>query len=226
MKKMLSLACAFLMGLSCTAVSANAENKDFVALNDGLTLVVTNVENDDYLMLAYSSVYYENGVNDGFFGDIRYYSPSEKFEVGDILIPVGNYDVVETRVGKIVFSPKEDDEEVEGGFYQKIGTCAELGLEVPESDEEAVDFWRTYYLHSEKTAVPLDDKTVLAKGDASGSGSVDIIDVIIANRAIQGIDTLTDEQLEAIDLNKNGKPDSDDAVTLLKYIVGLIDSLD
>ena len=62
-------------------------------------------------------------------------------------------------------------------------------------------------------------------GDADGSGEIDILDVITLNKAMMGKDALTDTQLKAIDFNGNGKPDSDEALMLLKYIVGLIDTL-
>ena len=68
-------------------------------------------------------------------------------------------------------------------------------------------------------------KTELLKGDADGSGEVDILDVITVNKAIMGKENLTGDGLKAIDFNENGKPDSDEAMTLLKYIVGLIENL-
>lgn len=63
------------------------------------------------------------------------------------------------------------------------------------------------------------------KGDATGDGEVDILDVITVNKAILGKEIISQEQLEAIDFNDNGKPDSDESLTLLKYIVGLIENL-
>ncbi len=62
----------------------------------------------------------------------------------------------------------------------------------------------------------------LKQGDASGDGEVDILDVITINKAILGKENLSENGLKAIDFNGNGKPDSDEALTLLKYIVGLI----
>ncbi|MBR7084715.1 MAG: dockerin type I repeat-containing protein, partial [Oscillospiraceae bacterium] len=59
-------------------------------------------------------------------------------------------------------------------------------------------------------------------GDADGSGKVDIVDAIVLNKAILGKETLTENGLKAIDFNGNGKPDAEEAQTLLKYIVGLI----
>ena len=60
------------------------------------------------------------------------------------------------------------------------------------------------------------------QGDATGDGEVDILDVITVNKAFMGKETLTEVQLKAIDFNGNGKPDSDEALTILKYIVGMI----
>ncbi|MBR4319537.1 MAG: leucine-rich repeat protein [Oscillospiraceae bacterium] len=64
----------------------------------------------------------------------------------------------------------------------------------------------------------------LKAGDADSSGEVDILDIISLNKAVMGTETLTPEQLRAIDFNNNGKPDADEALTLLKYVVGLISS--
>ena len=52
---------------------------------------------------------------------------------------------------------------------------------------------------------------------------VDILDVITINKAIMGKENLSASGLKAIDFNHNSKPDADEALTLLKYIVGLIE---
>ncbi len=62
----------------------------------------------------------------------------------------------------------------------------------------------------------------LKQGDADGNGEIDILDVITINKAILGKENLSENGLKAIDFNGNGKPDSDEALTLLKYIVGII----
>jgi len=64
------------------------------------------------------------------------------------------------------------------------------------------------------------------QGDASGDGKVDVLDVITINKAAMGKETLSPEQLKAIDFNQNSKPDSEEALMLLKYIVGLITSFE
>ena len=50
------------------------------------------------------------------------------------------------------------------------------------------------------------------------------MDVITVNKAILGKEKLTDEQLKAVDFNGNGKPESSEALMIMKYIVGLITS--
>lgn len=62
-------------------------------------------------------------------------------------------------------------------------------------------------------------------GDATGEGDINILDVITVNKAVMGKENLTDAQLKAVDFNANGKPDSEEALTILKYIVGLVTSL-
>lgn len=66
--------------------------------------------------------------------------------------------------------------------------------------------------------------TALKAGDADSSGEVDILDIISLNKAVMGKENLTEEQLKAVDFNHNGKPDPNEALTLLKYVVGLISS--
>ena len=59
-------------------------------------------------------------------------------------------------------------------------------------------------------------------GDADLSGSVDILDVITINKAVLGKENLEGQGLINADINKDGKPDSSDALNVMKAIVGLI----
>ncbi|MBR4319255.1 MAG: dockerin type I repeat-containing protein [Oscillospiraceae bacterium] len=63
--------------------------------------------------------------------------------------------------------------------------------------------------------------TDFMKGDVSGDADVNILDVISINKAVLGKETLSQEQNQAADLDGNGKVDANDALLLLKYIVGL-----
>jgi len=73
--------------------------------------------------------------------------------------------------------------------------------------------------------VPIGEAQPALAGDADLSGKVNILDVITLNRAILGKETLTENQIKAIDFNQNGKPDSEESLMILKYITGLIDIL-
>ncbi|MBE6875737.1 MAG: hypothetical protein E7496_03285 [Ruminococcus sp.] len=61
-------------------------------------------------------------------------------------------------------------------------------------------------------------------GDVDGNGTIDILDVITVNRALLGKEFLTETQVQAVDFNGNGKPDADETLTIMRYIVGLITS--
>ena len=62
---------------------------------------------------------------------------------------------------------------------------------------------------------------VTANGDADGNGALDILDIITVNKAVLGKENLDAERIPYIDFNQNQVPDSDDALTMLKMIVGL-----
>lgn len=64
----------------------------------------------------------------------------------------------------------------------------------------------------------------LLEGDADGNSKIDILDVITLNKAVMGKENLTASQLKAIDFNGNSQPDSEEVLTILKYIVGLVTS--
>ena len=62
---------------------------------------------------------------------------------------------------------------------------------------------------------------VTANGDADGNGTLDILDIITVNKVVLGKENLDPERIPYIDFNQNNVPDSDDALTMLKMIVGL-----
>ncbi len=59
-------------------------------------------------------------------------------------------------------------------------------------------------------------------GDADSNGDINILDVILVNRAILGKSSLTAEQVKAVDFNGNGYPEPEEALMIMKYIVGII----
>ena len=64
--------------------------------------------------------------------------------------------------------------------------------------------------------------TATKLGDANCDGKVDIVDVITANRAIMGKDSLSKQGLVNVDFNGNNKADSEEVLSVLKLIVGLL----
>ncbi|MBR4318467.1 MAG: glycoside hydrolase family 9 protein, partial [Oscillospiraceae bacterium] len=65
------------------------------------------------------------------------------------------------------------------------------------------------------------DKAILL-GDVNQDSEIDILDVITLNKNLMGKEVLTKSQQENADVNASGLPDTDDAMKILKYIVGLI----
>ena len=63
------------------------------------------------------------------------------------------------------------------------------------------------------------------KGDATGDGKVDISDVVFANKATLGKTALSQEQAEALDIDGDGIVSTTDALSIMKYVVKLVDSL-
>ncbi len=62
-------------------------------------------------------------------------------------------------------------------------------------------------------------------GDVNLDGKVSIVDVIMANKAILGAETLSDEQRIVGDVDGNGKVTPEDSLTILKFLVDLVDDL-
>ena len=63
-------------------------------------------------------------------------------------------------------------------------------------------------------------------GDADDNKEVDILDVITLNKALMGKDSLTEQGEKNADVDQNGKPESTDAMNILKYIVGMLKESD
>ncbi len=62
-------------------------------------------------------------------------------------------------------------------------------------------------------------------GDVNLDGKVNIADVIRLNKYVAGIVTLEDQQLANADCYADGLVDADDALTLLQYMVSMINTL-
>ena len=66
---------------------------------------------------------------------------------------------------------------------------------------------------------------VLTAGDLNGDGTIDIVDVIGINKFLLGSVLLSDAQRKSADVYHDNVLDSTDALTLLKYVVALVDTI-
>lgn len=62
-------------------------------------------------------------------------------------------------------------------------------------------------------------------GDVDDSKEVDILDIIFLNKSLLGKEILTEEQRQRADVVLDGKLDATDSLTIMKYVVNLIDTL-
>ena len=115
-------------------------------------------------------------------------------------------------------------------YYQKgdLSFYDEFGSAYTAFDPKAGETI-TFYMYENEPILPkLNDitvnpvPTVTATGDADGSGELDILDIITVNKAILGKEALSEDKISSVDFNGNGIPDADDALTMLKMLVGLI----
>ena len=84
-------------------------------------------------------------------------------------------------------------------------------------------------VYQDAVILPLEvypDTTAYIPGDVDGDDTVNIIDVVQMNRVTVGLDQFTTKQTKSADVNQNGKVDLSDSMQVLRYIVGLVDSLE
>ncbi|MBR1528730.1 MAG: Ig-like domain-containing protein [Oscillospiraceae bacterium] len=90
---------------------------------------------------------------------------------------------------------------------------------VAETESETELIVTTEFPSETETVSETDPEIML--GDLDSNGSLNILDVIMINRAILGKDHLTPEQNQAADFDQNGKVESNDSLAMLKQIVGV-----
>ena len=66
----------------------------------------------------------------------------------------------------------------------------------------------------------------IKKGDINGDNEIDIKDVVFVNKAVLGKEILTEQQANAADVDNDGYVKATDALSIMKYVVKLIDSFD
>ncbi len=66
----------------------------------------------------------------------------------------------------------------------------------------------------------------MLRGDINLDNRVDIMDIILLNKAIYGKADLSDAQRQLADVDQNGTVDASDSLGIMKYVIRLIDSFD
>ncbi len=118
------------------------------------------------------------------------------------------YDDLLIMAACVVDSDQSPDDFFRWMSFEKIGG------EFPSSEEEDL-------LPSDEV-IEEDPQT----GDVNGNGEVDILDVVILNKALLGAEKLTKAAEKLVDVDGDGKPTAADSLLIMKYLVKLIPSLD
>ncbi|MDE5753601.1 MAG: dockerin type I repeat-containing protein, partial [Oscillospiraceae bacterium] len=103
--------------------------------------------------------------------------------------------------------------------------------EAPEIDMNTYNIGDKILASVYKDAVilPLEvypDMTEYIPGDVDGDNTINIIDVVQMNRVTVGLDQFTPKQTKSADVNQNGKVDLSDSMQVLRFIVGLVETLE
>ncbi len=113
-------------------------------------------------------------------------------------------------------------------FDQKIYVDAETGVVIPDDTEptETTEPSETTEPTTETTESTEDSSAAdVVAGDVNGDAAVDILDVLTLNKNLLAGTPLTEEGKKAADIDGDGAPSSSDALTILKFTIGLIESL-
>ncbi len=94
-------------------------------------------------------------------------------------------------------------------------TAAEGPTEAPDPTEPPTE--------EKPTEKPSEEDKDIVYGDVDCNGAVDILDVIMLNRALLGVEGLTPQGEKNADVDKDGKPAPADSLGILKHVVKLCD---
>ncbi|MBR0515313.1 MAG: PT domain-containing protein [Eubacterium sp.] len=90
-----------------------------------------------------------------------------------------------------------------------------------EPTEEPTDEPSTDEPTEETTEEPTEEPVIIHKGDLSGDGKINALDIILVQRLIVGLDNLTDEKKLLADINGDDKVNALDIIFIQRHIVGL-----
>lgn len=141
-----------------------------------------------------------------------WYDDGEKFISGE------NYQNADTVIDIFQSDYCITLDELPANLYEWDGETTPTEETAEEPTEETQD----------TTTEPQDttgDPSDLKYGDVNSDGEVDILDVILLNKFLLGSSKLTDEQQVLANVVTDGIIDSTDSLSILKYVVKIIDTL-
>lgn len=144
------------------------------------------------------------------------------------LITLNAYDNWDTHYGAS-FSEEYQNRlsAYETGSFEQFQLGYELAQEIQQKHSDIIERispslgWDAISIMYHNSTFPI----WFDSGDANGDNAIDILDVIITNKAVLGKETLLDTQITALDIDGNGKVDASDSLAVMKYIVGLVENL-
>lgn len=101
-----------------------------------------------------------------------------------------------------------------------------VGYEGSTAQEYAEKCGYQFKVIGDETPVTTEPAEEIVLGDLDGSGSVDIMDVILVNKYLLGSASFTEADKAAADVDGNGEVDSTDSLNILKRVVEIITSFD
>ncbi len=170
--------------------------------------------------------YYFSGWNDGMFEESRTDRFIEKnISVTAVFLPedILSTDEAYEEAFEIVNSLFDDN-----GILDEVVLEADINeallwvLQLSESGDRVFLIEKLEYARAELVRR---DKTVFAKGDVGGTGSVTVSDAILVLRHIVGLIELDEEQLKRARVQGKAGVEVIDAIMIMRYIVGIILSL-
>ncbi len=131
-----------------------------------------------------------------------------------------------------------NDPMIQGAGY-KVGELAPQKCYYDQNDAWSVNeitinwnaplVWVSSFLEDEgpnagESTTP--DDTTIKWGDANCDGSVNIMDIILLNKAIYGKAELSDQGLKNADVDQDGKPSATDSLNIMKLVIKLLTEAD
>ncbi|MDE5754292.1 MAG: dockerin type I repeat-containing protein [Oscillospiraceae bacterium] len=158
-----------------------------------------------------------------FYGVFRVYKPGEVVwgdvvSSGITVCSVGSYRT-ETILAEFIVKNNIDRTQVS----YAIQTVSIVEID-PETSKPILPPW----IETEDTTdAPAEVNTVedVTKGDPDGDSEVSILDVVLMNRVVAGVEQVDEIQRKAADVDGDGKITLSDSMKVLQYIVGLITEL-